>query len=702
MKLRLILIILSIIGVISASSAGYIYYSSLNNSAYKEVEEELGLQTMRIQDTISSYLSENLKTVQTLAGLRELREALEDPGEEPLRDANSILDHFAKTLSVDVCYLMDSTGTTIASSNRMDSDSFVGRNFSFRPYWKEAIKGGAGTYMALGVRSKKRGIYYSFPVYSSISRSPLGVAVIKSPVHQIEKEFTLLYEGAVLFIDPRGIVFMSNKREWILHSLWGLSPEERELVKTSKQFGKGPWDSIGMRFKDKKSVVLNSGREYIIFRLGVVNYPGWEVIYLLHPAVISRRIAGPLVKESGPLILALCFLVGVSVFLLYRKASDDIKKRRQAEEALTRAEEELRNYSKDLEGQVRKRTREILSILKYTPAVVYIKDRDARYTYVNTRYEDLFHVKIKEIRGKTDYDIFSEEIAGQFQKNDLKVLKEGKPLNVEEVVGQDNEVRTYFSVKFPIFDKEGKPLGVCGISSDITDIKRAQDQLRRFSDSIIEGQEKERAAVSRELHDGLGQVLTALRMDAVWLGNQEKDRDSEAGERARSMCELIDRAIDEVRRMSAGLRPGVLDDLGIIDALDWYTGEYGKRTGIRCDFSHESVPDLPETLSTAIYRITQECLTNISKHASASKVDVTLHFQGDVLILSVTDNGNGFTVSDLEKTRGLGVTGMRERATLAGGDLQIHSQPGEGTRVVFKVFYDTEGGREVDQSSAGR
>ncbi len=701
MKLRLILIILSIIGVISASSAGYIYYSSLKSSAYKEVEEELGLQTLRIQDTISSYLSENLKTVQTLAGLRELKEVLEHPGTERLKKANLILDHFAKTLSVDVCYLMDLTGTTIASSNRMDSDSFVGRNFAFRPYWKEAIKGEPETYMALGVRSKKRGIYYSYPVYSLLSKNPVGVAVIKSPVHQIEKEFTLLYEGTVLFIDPRGIVFMSNRRKWILHSLWGLSPEEKELVRQSKQFGKGPWESIGMRFKDKKTVVLNSGGEYIIFRRGVVNYPGWEVIYLLHPDVISRRIAGPLVKESRPIILALCFLVGVSVFFLYRKASDDIIRRKKAEEALTRAEEELRNYSKDLERQVRKRTREILSILKNTPAVVYIKDRNACYTYVNTRYEELFHVQIENIRGKSDYDIFPEEIAGQFQKNDQKVLMEGKPLNVEEVVDQDDGVRTYFSVKFPLFDEEGEPLGVCGISSDITDIKRAQDQLRRFSDSIIEGQEKERAAVSRELHDGLGQVLTALRMDAVWLGDQAKDPDSEAGERARSMCELIDRAIDEVRRMASGLRPGVLDDLGIIDALDWYTGEYGKRTGIPCDFSHENVPDLTETLSTAIYRITQECLTNISKHASASKVEVSLRYKGGVLILSVEDNGKGCTTRDLEKTRGLGVAGMRERAILVGGGLDILSPPGGGTRVEFQVSFDTKGGGSVDQGSVG-
>ena len=702
MRLRLILILLSLLAVLSASTAGYLYYSSVEKTALKEAEKEVALRAGKIQNTLSSYLSENLKTVKALAGLSELRDALAAPGGKTMARANAVLDHFEKALSADVCYLMDRQGNTLASSNRSDPDSFVGHNFSFRPYWEIAIHGSPATYMALGVQSMRRGIYYSHPVYKEEGRAPLGVAVIKSPVRIIEDEFRNTYEGTVLLTDPHGITFITNRKEWLFQSLWELTPGQKKSIAETQQFGEGPWEWIGMSAKDANKAVDRSGKEYAIFEMEVEHYPGWKVIYLRDLDDISVKFARPLLKASGPIVLILCLLVGGSVFLLYRKASDDIVRRRAAEEALKSAKGKLRKYSEDLERQVKKRTEEITSILKYTPAVVYIKDRDGHYTYINSRYEELFGVRNEEVRGKSDGQIFTAEYAERFMENDQRVLREGRSLNVEEEVPHHDGVHTYLSVKFPIFDEGGVALGLCGISTDITDIKRARDQLRRLSDSIMEGQEKERAALSRELHDGLGQVLTALRMDAVWLGEQVAEQGQEGGERVRSMCDTIDRAIDEVRRMSAGLRPGVLDDLGIIDALDWYTDKFTKRTGIDCIFRHDAPSRLPETLSTAIYRITQETLTNVSRHASPTNVEVSLSAKEGLLTLAVTDDGRGFDMEGLDETGGLGLAGMRERAGLAGGSVEILSRPGEGTRVEFRVPLNMEGGDEVDQGTSGR
>jgi signal transduction histidine kinase len=256
---------------------------------------------------------------------------------------------------------------------------------------------------------------------------------------------------------------------------------------------------------------------------------------------------------------------------------------------------------------------------------------------------------------------------------------------VEEEVPHEEGVHTYLSVKFPIYNDTGKISAVCGISTDITQIRKAQDQLRRLSDRIIESQEKERKAVSLELHDELGQVLTALRMDAVWLRDELESSEGEGKVRAQMMCDLIDKAIDEVRSMAMRLRPGVLDDLGLIDALDWLTTEFDRRTGVECLFSPGEVPAVPDALATAAYRIAQEAMTNVSRHSGAERVEVSLNSENGTLILSVIDNGRGFDDREMAEAEGLGIAGMRERASLVGGLLEVRSRPGEGASIFFNA-----------------
>jgi PAS domain S-box-containing protein len=141
--------------------------------------------------------------------------------------------------------------------------------------------------------------------------------------------------------------------------------------------------------------------------------------------------------------------------------SMDVTERKRAEEALKQAKEELSRHLKDLERQVMKRTREIHSILKYTPAVVYIKDKEGRYTLVNSRYEELFNVKNEAVRGRTDYEVLPEDVADQFRASDLKVLSESRSYQEHEHVPQADGLHTYLAVKFPIYDESGAISGVC-------------------------------------------------------------------------------------------------------------------------------------------------------------------------------------------------------------------------------------------------
>ena len=196
---------------------------------------------------------------------------------------------------------------------------------------------------------------------------------------------------------------------------------------------------------------------------------------------------------------------------------------------------------------------------------------------------------------------------------------------------------------------------------------------------------RERAAIARELHDELGQILTALRMDAAWLRKRLVTSDPNAAVRAEAMCDTIDSTIDEVRRMVMRLRPGLLDDLGLIPALEWVAGDFEKRTGISCTFKHSGVPEITGSAATAAYRITQETLTNVARHADASRVEVSLAVRGGELVLSVRDDGKGFADATPAEAGGQGIAGIRERAALIGGTVGIRSHPGVGATVTFRL-----------------
>jgi PAS domain S-box-containing protein len=459
---------------------------------------------------------------------------------------------------------------------------------------------------------------------------------------------------AIGIVDQRGRFLLWNRRA---EAIYGYHFNEL-AGKTAFELYADPEELNKMLAKLRKEGVV---REY---EIGMRKKDG---------AIVPMDISISLLKDDkGRTIGSVC-------------VARDLSGRKKAEMELKRAQEELSRYSKDLERQVKQRTREITGILRYTPAVVYIKDRNGCYRLVNSRFEELFRIKNEEIQGKTDYDIFPKEVADQFRASDLQVLVEGRPRQVEESIPQEDGIHTYLLVKFPVYDDQGAASGLCGIATDITELKKAQDQLRRLSGSIMARQEKERTAIARELHDELGQVLTALRMDAVWLAEHLKGKDSKAGERALKMRELIDTTIDEVRGLATRLRPGVLDHLGLIDALEWYAAEFRKRTGISCIFKPCNVTRVDNFVATAAYRIAQEALTNVARHSFATQAHITLKEAKGLLTLEVVDNGHGFNTRKIEDSECLGLAGMRERAALIGGTLEIHSKPSKGTRVCFKL-----------------
>ena len=223
-------------------------------------------------------------------------------------------------------------------------------------------------------------------------------------------------------------------------------------------------------------------------------------------------------------------------------------------------------------------------------------------------------------------------------------------------------------------------------------IQRTQliDQLRALSEHVESIREEERTGIAREIHDQLGQALTALKIDLGWLtrraGEQEQLPSKVVNERLRSMSELADSIMGEIRRISAELRPSVLDDLGLVAAIDWQAQEFERRTGTQCVFTHTPGAErFDPKISTAVFRIFQEALTNIARHAGAGRVEVQLERRGSDLELTVRDDGKGITPEAAGHPMSLGLLGMRERARSLGGSVDIGGHANGGTLLTLRI-----------------
>jgi signal transduction histidine kinase len=212
-------------------------------------------------------------------------------------------------------------------------------------------------------------------------------------------------------------------------------------------------------------------------------------------------------------------------------------------------------------------------------------------------------------------------------------------------------------------------------------LKASEQQYRDLAGRLQSIREEERTRIARELHDELGQALTAIRMNVSWMGRHAQDEENRVSERARTTTVLIDSTIDSVRRIAAELRPGVLD-FGLTAAIEWQAQEFESQTGIPCELLLESGSlALDEQVSVAIFRILQETLTNVARHAEATSVVIRFRCENGEALLFVQDNGRGVNAEILAGKRSLGLVGMRERAKLLGGTLSVQGAAGRGTTV---------------------
>lgn len=223
------------------------------------------------------------------------------------------------------------------------------------------------------------------------------------------------------------------------------------------------------------------------------------------------------------------------------------------------------------------------------------------------------------------------------------------------------------------------------ILRDVTERVRALEELAAFAAESAGVREQEKSRIARELHDELAQSLTALKMDTIWLRGHLAAGDARSQEKIAQMLAMLDGAVASTRRIAADLRPLVLDDLGLVAAIEWAAQNFTQRTGVPCKLSMDEELELQEPFATGVFRIVQESLANVAKHAQATEVAVELQAGADHLLLRVQDNGVGFRTSDPRKPQSLGLVGLHERARLLHGQLEVESSPGAGTRVEARI-----------------
>lgn len=349
-----------------------------------------------------------------------------------------------------------------------------------------------------------------------------------------------------------------------------------------------------------------------------------------------------------------------------------IAERKRAEVALRESEERYRELFENAKD------------------AIYVHDREGFYIRVNRAAEELSGYSREEIVGHKFTEFIAAEHLKHVRESFCTKLGQRDETSYEvDVLAKDGR-RVPVEVSSRAIYENGVLVGVQGTARDITDRKSAQDALQMFSRQLIEAQEDERRRISRELHDQIGQILTAVKMNLHAV--QQFCKTSDAGAYVKDNIEAVDEALRLVRDLSIDLRPPVLDDLGLVSALRWYVDRYSRRTGLDVEIIIELRDHnqrFSRELETACFRIAQEALTNIARHARANRPVVQLAIEDEELVLKVRDDGVGFDTESLRKRAShfvtLGLVGMQERAHAAGGTIDINSAVSRGTEIRFSV-----------------
>src|SRR5947207_2094887 len=354
--------------------------------------------------------------------------------------------------------------------------------------------------------------------------------------------------------------------------------------------------------------------------------------------------------------------------------------------------------------QVQASEARLVAFADHSPAVMFLKDREGRYRLVNEQFLQRFGLRRDQVIGRTDLERFPPSFEGylervhpddreQARSTVARALTEGRGFIFDErVVRPGGELRYLRSRGEVLRDDQGRSLKVLGACLDITEQKNSEAALRAAADNLqaltrrlVEAEEAERRRIARELHDRVGQNLSALNINLdLALGAAGA---SPLRQRIEDSVSLVDATLQSIESVMAELRPPLLDEYGLGAALGWYAEEFSRRTGIAVALrdGEDAAAGLRPEAAVALFRIAQEALNNVAKHAGARQVRIELAGEAEEIVMRVADDGAGFDPAAAARGKRWGMKTMRERAEAAGGRLEVDSAPRDGTTVRASV-----------------
>ncbi len=368
----------------------------------------------------------------------------------------------------------------------------------------------------------------------------------------------------------------------------------------------------------------------------------------------------------------------------------DVTEQRRVENALRESEARFRNVADS------------------APVGIWMTDTAGNGIFANRQFVEMSGLPRKRILGDGWVEVVHEQDRERVVELYRSARRDCRPVRIEFRLSQsDGAERWVISSGVPRIDPDGSFAGFIGSLVEVTEERQAHERmrqsrqrLRELSSRVLELQEQERKMIAREIHDRLGQVLSALKFETSWLRSRVG---ADLQEKVDSMSRTLDETIQEVREFSAQLRPKVLDDFGLVPAVEDLLSQMQERTGLECDLSIRPEDlELDGPRSTTVFRILQEALTNVARHAEATRVEVRLRRRPDLFWVEIRDDGRGIRDEEVQESGSLGILGMRERAQQWDGSLHITGIDGRGTIVVVEMPLAPETAAGDDELSSAR
>ncbi len=441
--------VFSVVAVLVMLFVGWVI---VDYNGKRVAKEEASARYLKVNIFVQFFdmIVAKLDTIEAMASSPQLRESLFDISEERnveegLALINERADRYRLAVGAEVCYVMDADGNTVASSNRKAPDSFVGKNYSFRPYFQQALTGVRGIYLAKGVTSLERGIYVSYPVFDLKNEHIIGAVAAKATLIDLERLFQT-YEY-IFLVSPEGIIFVSSRPDWIFRSMRYLSKEDKELLRQTRQFGNGPWDEVG--FHDENNVsgrISYQDRMFSFASIDVVGLPGWK-IYLMDKSDSAGTVRLMLIL----IFLGFFLLVSLIILFIFKIFLDTL--RLSASEALYK------------------------TLVDSSPDAIKLCTSEGKCISINDSGLKIMGWTRNDVIGKSFEELWPQEVRSRVRAA-VSAVKEGRQQTFEAKMEKKDGSNVIKLVTLtPIFESSAEIKYFICVSRDVTDERQARERL---------------------------------------------------------------------------------------------------------------------------------------------------------------------------------------------------------------------------------